>query len=165
MGKIMKYIEAPTDYSCAGPDTTLFLAGGITNSKDWQKEIVQHLCDTDLTLLNPRRSTWVEAESEAQIKWEHRHLLRANAVLFWFSCETVCPITLFELGSWVPRPKTLFIGCHPKYSRIQDVVIQTRLERPYLQVTNNLTALAAQVKEWLIRKNLATSQEQIGPGR
>jgi hypothetical protein len=37
--------------------------------------------------------------------------------MFWFPCETLCPITLYELGAWtVLAPQTgtkLFVGACP----------------------------------------------------
>jgi hypothetical protein len=156
-GEAMKYVEALTEHHCAGPDLTLFLAGGITNCENWQTEMVGRLSDADLTLLNPRRTVWPKddpAASEKQIKWEHRHLLRADAILFWFPPQTDCPITLFELGRWVSPPGKIFVGCHPKYSRKIDVEVQVILERPFQKVVDNLDDLAAQVKEWAVKKAL-----------
>lgn len=147
----MFYVEALTDYSCAGPDLTLFLGGGITGTADWQKEIVAKLSSTDLTLLNPRRAVF-DGSAEAQIKWEHSHLLRSDAILFWFPPETLCPIALYELGAWVFRPKKLFVGCHPDYKRRFDVEVQVSLERPKLKIVYSLDDLANQVIEWESRK-------------
>jgi hypothetical protein len=194
----MRYIECPTEYSSAGPDVSVFLAGGITGTFDWQTEMAKLLGGTNLTIINPRRKNWGNANvaadpavlavtnellekkqlrakmSEdhpdtknmdiriavlekraaeltlevAQIEWEHRHLLRSDAILFWFPPETLCPIALYELGAWNFRPKKLFIGCHPDYQRKRDVEIQTRLERPAQVVVDSLEALAKQVMEW-----------------
>lgn len=143
----MLYVEALTDYPCAGPDLTLFLGGGITGTADWQKEMVAKLFHTDLTLLNPRRAVF-DGSSEAQIKWEHSHLLRSDAILFWFPPETLCPIVLYELGAWAFRPKKLFVGCHPDYKRKFDVEIQVGLERPKLEIVYCLDDLANQVIKW-----------------
>jgi len=90
----MKYIESPTEYFCAGTDTTLFLAGGITGCPNWQTEVVAKLTPTDLTLLSPRRANFDVSNPNIaveQIEWEHRHLGRSDAILFWFPCETLCP--------------------------------------------------------------------------
>jgi len=146
----MKYIEAPSDYLCKGTDTTLFLAGGITSCPDWQKEMVGKLSATSLTLLNPRRVNWQmkPGVEEEQITWEKKHLLRADAILFWFPCETLCPIALYELGAWNARPKKLFVGCHPDYKRKKDVEIQTELDRPTQVIVHSLEDLAKQVLEW-----------------
>ncbi len=150
----MKYIECPDEWN--GLSTTaVFLAGGITSCPQWQTEVVDKLKDSSLTLINPRRKQWDITNpllEVAQIEWEHAHFLRACAILFWFPCETLCPITLYELGAWNPRPKKLFIGCHPDYKRKKDVEIQTHLERPAQVIASFLDELVQQVQEWEIKK-------------
>jgi hypothetical protein len=147
----MNYIECPAEWLGTGSDRGVFLAGGVTRCPDWQRDFAAKLSASSLTFINPRRKQWdvnnksLEVE---QIEWEHRHLLRAHAILFWFPSETLCPITLYELGSWNFRPKKLFIGCHPEYKRIRDVKIQTRLERPKQVVVTSLDDLAVQVLQW-----------------
>ena len=125
----MRYIEAP---NTTGPDVAMkvFLAGGITGCPDWQSDVVRYLEDVDVTVFNPRREDFPIGDPNAamdQIKWEHDHLRKADAILFWFPCETLCPIVLYELGAWSMTTKPLIIGCHPDYKRIQDVNIQTML--------------------------------------
>lgn len=93
----------------------------------------QLLKDTDLTILNPRRKHFPMDDPNAaasQIVWEHKHLDIAKSIMFWFSPETLCPITLFEYGKWIVSGKRLFVGCHPDYARLIDVKIQTALVRP-----------------------------------
>lgn len=113
----MRYIEALDEFD--GNSRAIFLAGGISNCSDWQSEMVNLLSDTDLTIINPRRKNFPiddPSQSKTQIEWEYRHLRKVQARLFWFPCETLCPITLFELGVWsagVAEP--LFVGTHPDY--------------------------------------------------
>ena len=156
----MKYVEAfslehPPFYRgvlngspVGNNELSLFLGGGITGCRDWQAEVVEKLKNTNLVLLNPRRKHWPMNDPEAsknQISWEYEHLQTASMIMFWFSPETLCPITLFEYGKWIVRNKPLFVGCDPEYSRIQDVIVQTRLERPYQQVHTNLDSLVRSV--------------------
>ena len=82
----------------------------------------------------------------AQIEWEHRHLHRADALLFWFPCETLCPIALYELGAWSMTGKPLCVGTHPDYPRRLDVEVQTRLARPDIRVVSSLEDLAGQAR-------------------
>jgi len=101
----MTYLEAPNEFEGIGP--SLFLAGGISNTQDWQGKLDELLCNTSLSLLNPRRRTypWHDPKAaEAQIRWEFRHLRRASAVAFWCPPETLCPIALFELGAESRKP-------------------------------------------------------------
>lgn len=146
----MRYIEAPHEWD--GEGRGLFLAGGISGCPDWQATVAARLTDSALALLNPRRADFPMHDptaAEAQITWEHRHLRRASAILFWFPCETLCPITLYELGAWSALgSKPLFIGTHPDYQRKLDVVIQTRLALPALEVVHTLDDLVAQVRAW-----------------
>lgn len=144
----MRYVECPEVYS--GAQRALFLAGGISNCPDWQKHLVKLLQDRNLVLLNPRRKEFSINASieEEQILWEHTHLLKADAVSFWFPCETMCPITLYELGKQSAYEKPIFVGVHPQYLRRRDVEIQTRLARPEVKITYSLEDLAEQIKSW-----------------
>ena len=147
----MEYVEALTEYQPDATGRSLFLAGGITGSLDWQAVVCQQLADTALVLLNPRRVAFPihdPAAAEQQIIWEYRHLRRATAVLFWFPAETLCPITLYELGAWSMTTKPIFVGVHPAYQRRQDVAIQSRLSRPEIQVVDSLEALIAQARRF-----------------
>lgn len=143
-------VEAPDEY--AGDRPSLFLAGGISGTVDWQADVIGRLAGLPLVLINPRRRNFPmhdPAAAEGQIGWEYRHLRRATAVLFWFPPETLCPIALFELGGRTLVPdQPLFVGTHPDYGRRLDVVIQLRLVRPEVEVVSNTAALADQVRAW-----------------
>jgi hypothetical protein len=127
-------IESPNEiYSVANHNArTLFLAGGITNVPDWQSTVVDALNQYEnLTIYNPRRKDFFNAKEEEQIVWEFTHLNKSDILLFWFAKETVCPITLYELGKWVNSTnKTAIIGIDPEYTRKKDIIIQTKLARP-----------------------------------
>jgi len=58
----------------------------------------------------------------------------------------LCPITLYELGTWLMTDKPLFVGVHPAYARRLDVEIQTRLVRPEVKIVYSLAALAELIK-------------------
>ena len=143
----MIHIECP-EVSIGNADS-VFLAGGIMGCPDWQAEMFELLADCELTLFNPRRKTFPIADpnaAEIQITWEFEHLRKASAILFWFPCESLCPIVLYELGAWSKTNKCLFVGVHPKYQRRTDVEIQTRLVRPDVRVVHSLLELAQLVK-------------------
>ena len=156
----MIYIESPQEFGHTPTpkgESSIFLAGGITNCPDWQQEMRGLLADTDFVLFNPRRENFPIHDPNAakkQISWEYRHLGMADKVLFWFPCETLCPIVLFELGRWSFRSgreeKPIFIGVHPDYPRRQDVEIQMSLIRPEVEVVYSLLALAKNVKNMAI---------------
>jgi hypothetical protein len=148
----MQYVEAVEVFPAARwNELSLFLGGGITNCANWQNEMCQMLKDTNLTILNPRRKNFPMDDPNAaneQIIWEFNHMEVAKAIMFWFSSETVCPITLFEYGKWIGRNKRLFVGCHPDYSRLIDVKVQTRLARPDQKVHTDLKSLAEEIIQW-----------------
>lgn len=143
----MKIIEAPNDYP---ENVDLFLAGGITNCPDWQTELAGMLSHQSGVALNPRRSgDFTEDIAVEQIKWEYQALRSARVVLFWFPEETLCPITLLELGVFTQRPQTrLIVGTHPNYARRLDVITQLELARPEVTVQDSLEGVASQY-DWL----------------
>lgn len=158
----MIYYESPKEYK---PDSysngkfknipSLFLAGGITDCPDWQKEMTKKLNNTDIIILNPRRENFDINEKDAakkQIAWEYRHLRYASAISFWFPKETLCPIVLFELGYWFNRSKEIFIGVHPEYKRKEDVYIQVSLTYPDFKFVNNINDLTKQIADWAERQ-------------
>ena len=146
----MKYIESPEIYK--KKEKALFLAGGITGCPNWQQELVDLLSNENISILNPRRKKYptnnpnIEKE---QITWEYNHLRKADAISFWFPKETLCPIVLYELGAWSKSDKTIFVGVHPEYKRKQDVIIQTGLARPEVEIVYSLQALSEQIKYWI----------------
>lgn len=145
----MPVIRAPEE--CPQPGAALFLAGGITGCPPWQRQLIDALGETNWFLLDPRRDPWPDdlRVVEQQIAWEHRHLRRADLIAFWFARETLCPITLYELGAWSMTSKPLVVGVHPEYARRFDVEVQTRLARPEVPVVTSLDALAAALRERL----------------
>ncbi len=134
----MVYLEAPQQHFVRPDATTIFLAGGISGCPDWQTSAVAMLDDLDdsFVVVNPRRGSFDvgdESMSVVQVAWEHAWLHRVKAILFWFPCETLCPISLFELGAALERNwnshdrQLLFVGTHPNYVKRFDVVKQIEL--------------------------------------
>jgi len=106
-----------------------------------------------MVLINPRRAKWDPSiNSLEQITWEFEHLRKAKAIMFWFPSETLCPITLYELGAWTilssQTPTKLFVGCHEKYARKEDVIIQTKLANPSVAVREDLQTVINDIIEW-----------------
>lgn len=127
---------------------TLFLGGGITGCPDWQSSIKNQLSKY-FTVFNPRREGWniyaYADESIKQIHWEHKHLQQSEIILFWFPKETLCPITLFELGKYLMTDKKLYIGTHFEYVRRLDVIEQTNLIRPNTTIWSNLDEMVSAI--------------------
>lgn len=129
----------------------LFLAGGISNCPDWQLYALEKLVDVPGVVLNPRRSGVLNPEEAvAQITWEYEAFQHVKTILFWFPEETLCPITLFELGRFSHDMSVkLFVGTHPNYQRKIDVITQLGLARDDVKVVHDLDELIAQTAEWL----------------
>jgi len=132
----------------------VFLAGGIRGCPDWQNEFIEifnklhsEYCSSVL-LINPRREGDLAKDGEdalAQIKWEKYYLDESTVKLFWFPAETLCPITLFELGKYSRMDYKLVVGCDEDYQRKFDVKVQLELERGYTHISSNLEKLANQL--------------------
>ena len=133
----------------------IFLGGGITGCPDWQVDAIDRLSNLDeVMILNPRREDFPSDDPEAaneQIEWEYEMLRRADLISFWFPCETLCPITLYELGYWTDRDpiKHVVVGVHEEYSRRQDVEIQTALADPDIPVVIGFEHFLSEI-EWRI---------------
>lgn len=138
----MRVIEAVNHAHIRRDEVSVFLAGGITDCPDWQADVIKafdkHLHRLPVVLLNPRRANFPMHDPNAsreQIEWEFDQLQRVDVVMFWFPKETLCPISLYELGfqlgkryvkEGIAYPE-LVVGTHPDYARKADVAIQTGL--------------------------------------
>ena len=149
-------IEAPNEvYSLKNKNNIkIFLAGGITNCRDWQFELIEKLKDIrGITLYNPRRKDFPMNDpkaAEEQITWEYEKLKEARIIVFWFSKGSLNPIVLYELGMWGnSKPTTTVIGSDPEYERRQDVMIQTQLAKPGSAHYDSLDEVANAVKGFL----------------
>jgi len=149
----MNYIEAPQEFDLGG--RAIFLAGGISDTDNWQSQLIRLLRGIDATILNPRRAHFPMGdprEGRRQIEWEFRHLAKADLLAFWFPRETLCPVALFELGICAAGSRALIVGAHPAYARRFDLEIQLRLRRPDMVVVDTIADLAAQITETLAVK-------------
>jgi hypothetical protein len=122
-----------------------FLAGGITNCKEWQDAVLNKLnefeIDDNLIIFNPRRKNFPINDPTAsleQIKWEFDYLEQCDIFSMYFDGPTQSdqPICFYELGRNLERMKTKFpenwdkriiITVNYQFKRTADVVIQTML--------------------------------------
>jgi Nucleoside 2-deoxyribosyltransferase like len=162
--KIMQpllYIQCPNKLESAPFNyKSIFFAGGITNCPVWQEDLKNRVSQggdvKNLIVYNPRRKYDFDFQKEShfQISWEFSNLKSSDAVSFWFPRESVCPISLLELGTCLKDlSKTVFVGCHPEYARILDVKIQASLYRPEIIVVESIEELGNQIKNWASGKN------------
>lgn len=157
----MQCVEAPASPSVIW-QPIVFMAGGITGCPNWQMELAGKLGNVqDGSLFNPRRTNMPEGEGEVikQIQWEFTWLWHASIVVFWFPKESICPITLFELGAQVIRSRLaqanipkLCIGIEPGYQRALDVKVQAGLVDPHIRIVDSLDKLAEFITEQVALK-------------
>ena len=104
-------------------------------------------CALPILVYNPRRKSFDikdPTQSEIQIRWEYNYLNAADIVIFYFSSETLCPITLFELGARLAANRSgfrqsIYIYCEPEYQRKFDVEYQTKLaQESYIDIQETL---------------------------
>jgi hypothetical protein len=152
----MIYVEAP-ERTFPASKKSIFLAGSIQGSSDWQVEVAKALKDFDIVVFNPRRKNFPihdPSAAEEQITWEFRMLRQADMISFWFAKETLAPIVLFEYGAHTATQKPIVVGMDPKYPRRQDVEIQTKLVRPEIPITYSMedftNAISAMINQVLL---------------
>lgn len=124
-------------------NASVFIAGGISNCRDWQAEIVDIIDCDEFDVFNPRREGDFAKVGQAavdQITWEHEALATCNHVLFWFPDSSICPITLFEYGAMLARASrheiSIVMGRDPDYERAFDLDVQTQLTIEHSQDAN-----------------------------
>lgn len=126
-------IEIPTFKS-------VFLAGGITNCKEWQKAVIEELKFEDISFFNPRQEHFDVSDKDAsykQIVWEFERLEKMDIFSMYFCNDNSDqPICMYELGRNIvciqnrfPNDweKRIVISVEDGYKRKADVIIQTAL--------------------------------------
>jgi len=151
----MKLLKAPMYYHDE-KEHVIFLAGGISNCPNWQELLESHLKfafgDKKFVIANPRREDFDLADKRAtiqQIEWEHKMLERCDTLLFWFPDETLCPITLYELGAYTNQKKNLIVGVHERHKRRIYVEKQTSLRRTDVKVAVGFDSFLVEVANHL----------------
>lgn len=120
--------------------TSVFLAGGITNCKEWQKAVIEELASEDISFFNPRQEHFDVSDKNAsykQILWEFERLEKMDIFSMYFCNDNSDqPICMYELGRNIVRmqnrfpsdwEKRIVISVEDGYKRKADVYIQTEL--------------------------------------
>ena len=160
----MKVITAIEDYRPQENDICVFLAGGITNCPNWQKEVINRLNENvnieTLCVFNPRRENFPIHDPNAsleQIAWEYKWLEHMDIFSMYFSSgESDQPICMYELGRNILRmqnrypsdwEKRIIITAENGYKRKNDVIIQTGLathDKVYVDTRITLNGMLTQ---------------------
>ena len=127
--------------------SSVFLAGGITNCKDWQKTVIEVLKDDNITIYNPRQDNFDVHNPGAaynQILWEYTRLEQMDIFSMYFCDDNSDqPICMYELGRNIVRmqnrfptdwEKRIIISVESGYKRKNDVIIQSGLAAPQIFV-------------------------------
>ncbi len=160
-------IIAPNEDKSIFP-VSVFLAGGITNCENWQEKVLRELECENITIFNPRRTSFNIADKNAsvqQITWEYNCLEKMDVFSMYFcNGESDQPICMYELGRNILRmqnrfpsdwEKRIVVGIESGYKRKQDVIVQMDLCAPNLFIESDTTPeLHAQYIKKCVRKFL-----------
>lgn len=128
---------------------SVFLAGGITNCKEWQLEVIKYLESTDdISIFNPRQKNFDKSLSgDSQIFWEYERLEQMDIFSMYFCNDNSDqPICMYELGRNIVRMQDRFpddwkdriiVSVEDGYRRKNDVIIQLKICAPNLFVDPN----------------------------
>lgn len=145
---MIQIITAPSVVLPAYP--TVFLAGGITNCKEWQDEVIDQLKNEDISVFNPRQKHFDITDKDAsykQILWEFERLEKMDIFSMYFCNDNSDqPICMYELGRNIVKMQMRFpndweeriiISVEDGYRRRTDEMIQVGLCAPNLFVEFN----------------------------
>lgn len=131
---------------------SVFLAGGITNCKEWQKEVIREMEYEEVSIYNPRQEHFDITNKNAavnQIVWEYEWLEQMDIFSMYFcNSDSDQPICMYELGRNIVRMQNRFpsdwnkrivVSVEDGYRRKQDVLIQIGLCAPTLFVETDAT--------------------------
>jgi len=163
----MRVITAPEPLKIEDDELSVFLAGGIQKTEDWQKIVISELgkrfSSEKVVIFNPRRENFPIGDPSAaykQIKWEYDALDLADVFTMYFSKgKTDEPICMYEYGKHLERRSEnddlsdFVVTSDPEYRRYQDVLIQSELVNKDIKVGNTLEDHINRISE-VIEKNI-----------
>jgi hypothetical protein len=122
----MKHLQPPHEIEIPTHQFSVFLAGSIDNGKAefWQDNLVSELAESEIVILNPRRSDWDSSWEpvisnplfKAQVEWELEGLERSDMIVLYFAPKSQAPISLLELGLFADSDK-IVVCCPEGYWR------------------------------------------------
>ena len=105
---------------------SIFFGGTIDNgdSINWQVELSKLLEQLNINIYSPRRLQWnpnfTNDELSNQIRWEQKHLDKANIIIMVLLDDSKSPISLLELGLYA-KSKKMIVFCTDKFYRYDNV--------------------------------------------
>jgi hypothetical protein len=138
--------QAPDALPSKLTNPLIFIAGGISNCPNWQADLIKLIDVTSFDVANPRRVGDLAKsgpDAKIQIVWEQNAMDMARHILFWFPAQSVCPITLFELGKMLEKsvrfPIKITIGYDPDYQRKFDLEVQTEIVKNLIKLRKSFS--------------------------
>ncbi len=114
---------------------SIFLAGSIEMGKatEWQKEVTSQFADSNVIILNPRRTNWDNSwipdisnpNFYEQVMWELEGAELADHILMYLEPSTMAPISLLELGL-ASKSKDIWVCCPEGYWRRGNIQVVTK---------------------------------------
>lgn len=103
--RMARTITAPEPLNIDPSTPSVFLAGTIDlgNSENWQRRFASELDDLDVTLLNPRRTSWdgdpvpSNPTFVEQVTWELDAMERADVIAMYLAAGSLSPVSMMEL--------------------------------------------------------------------
>lgn len=142
---------------------SFFLAGGSTNWRDTVEKTLE--CNEDfhsVALIDPFDTIDSGYEPFLNTAWEAKMARKADCIVFWFSKESECSISLFEFGYTIrDSTKPVIVGIEPGYSKEDELVAQISALRPDLYVVYSLTELIEEIERYVEVNNGADSSNQV----
>lgn len=148
----------------------VYLAGGLATP--WREEVIFRLEHNTVILVDPTNKGLAGGlnATQQQTQWERTYLDRADAIMFWFPSETPCPVALFELGFLLAQGKKVFIGAHPLYPKLNDLIAQVRVIDDRIIVDTDLEFTIERLWRWVsmqtggtLETKRQTSSQGIAP--
>lgn len=116
---------------------SFFLAGGITDWREWIKARIDGNESFFNTVIVDPNDRWYDVDLTTE--WEFEALHYSDIAVFWFPKESANVVTMFELG-WVCRDhlNKVVVGCDPEFKYYKNIVAELKQLRPDITVVTSL---------------------------
>ena len=148
--------RAPQNYPRITKHKKIFLGGSIEMgiAVNWQEKIEKELKDSNVVILNPRRSNWDSTWEQTvdnfnfreQVDWELTALDYCDIIIMYFDPNTKSPISLLELGLYAASKK-LIVCCPEGFYRKGNVDIVCN--KYNISTVESLEEVISNIKQYL----------------
>lgn len=113
----MQVVQPPYFLDNPAALPVVYLDGGAGTSTNWQATVITALRPMPIVIANSRgeSSSSRQGDSDAEARWRQRHLLLADAAVFWFETDDRDTASLLEsAAAWHYTPP-LAVGAAPQW--------------------------------------------------